>query len=53
MLFDSEVYRIRVRDRRSAFITIGRDDEKRLNKLQMIGNRSVFVFAETWPVSRS
>ena len=29
------------RDRRSPFITIGRDDEERLNKLQMIGNRSV------------
>ena len=41
MLFDSEVYRIRARDRRSPFITIGRDDEERLNKLQMIGNRSV------------
>ena len=41
MLYDSEVYSIRSRDRRSEFITIARDDEERLNKLQMVGNRSV------------
>ena len=36
MLYDSEVYSIRSRDRRSEFITIARDDEERLNKLQMV-----------------
>ena len=41
MLYDSEVYSIRSRDRRSEFITIARDDEERLNKLQMVGDRGV------------
>ena len=41
MLYDSEAYAIRAKDRRSARITIERDDEDRLNKLQMTGNRSV------------
>ena len=41
MLYDAEVYSIRSRDRKSAFISIGRRDEERLNKLQMLGNRSV------------
>ncbi len=41
MLYDSEVYSIRSQDRRSAYITIARSDEERLNKLQMVGNRSV------------
>ena len=41
MLYDSAVYSIRSRDRRSAFITLGRNDEERLNKLQMVGNRGV------------
>ena len=40
MLYDSEVYSIRSRDRRSAYVTIGREDEERLNKLQMVGNRN-------------
>ena len=46
MLYDSEVYSIRSRDRRSTFITIERDDEARLNKLQMVGNRSVLYLPQ-------
>lgn len=41
MLYDSDVYSIRTQDRKVAFISIGRKDEERLNKLQMVGNRSV------------
>ena len=41
MLYDHEAYSIRKRDRNSEFITVARDDEKMLNKLQMTGNRSV------------
>ena len=41
MLYDHKAYSIRKRDRNSEFITVARDDEKMLNKLQMMGNRSV------------
>ena len=41
MLYDQEAYTIRKRDQNSEFITVARDDEKRLNKLQMLGNRSI------------
>ena len=41
MLYDSHVYRIRSQDRKSAFISISRKDETVLNKLQIVGNRSV------------
>ena len=41
MLYDHEAYSIRKRDRNSEFIIVAQDDEKRLNKLQMLGNRSI------------
>ena len=41
MLYDHEAYSIRKRDRNSEFITVAQDDEKRINKLQMLGNRSI------------
>ena len=41
MLYDHEAYSIRKSDQNSEFITLARDDEKRLNKLQMLGNRSI------------
>ena len=41
MPYDTDVYSIRSQDRRSAYITIARSDEERLNKLQMVGNRTV------------
>ena len=40
MLYDHEAYTIRKRDRNSEFITVARDDEERLNKLQMLGGRT-------------
>ena len=40
MLYDSEVYTFRTKDRRSTYISIERGDEERLNKLQMTGCRS-------------
>ena len=41
MLYDHEAYSIRKRDRNSEFITVAQDDEERLNKLQMLGNRNI------------
>ena len=41
MPYDTDVYSIRSQDRRSAYITIARSDEERLNKLQMVGNPTV------------
>ena len=41
MLYDHEAYSIRKSDQNSEFITLARDDEKSLNKLQMLGNRNI------------
>ena len=40
MLYDSEAYKIRANDQGSTRITIERNDEEILNKLQMTGHRS-------------
>ena len=40
MLYDSQAYKIRAKDRRSTHIKIDRNDEERLNKLQMTSHRS-------------
>ena len=40
MLYDSQAYNIRAKDQRSTHITIDRNDEERLNKLQMTSHRS-------------
>ena len=45
MLYDSEAYKIRANDQRSTHITIDRNDEDRLNKLQMTSHRSALYLA--------
>ena len=47
MLYDQDAYTLRKRDRNSEIITIAREDETRLNKLQMLGNRSILYLPDT------
>ena len=41
MLYDNKAYTVRNKNRRTTHITVGKGDEERLNKLQMIGQRNV------------